>query len=269
MNMPTNNMKSTDYYKSGQHKENILAAQIKAKESLSKNKQLRIDVYMQNPKLCGNCNCSCIIPYNKQTNKYCSKSCAAQVNNTNRIHSLESKQKKSQTMTGRKYSNRINTTKAYCKVSFKNCSVCQNLFTIKGGNHKWTKKTCSLKCKVIASVGIRSYQNGSRKPTWYYNQYQQKEVLLESSWEVQVAVLLDQKSIKWTRPGPITWYDSNGKSRLYFPDFYLPRYDLYLDPKNPYCMSIDADKLQYISKLICIKYGALDYILEIVNSLQM
>lgn len=32
----------------------------------------------------------------------------------------------------------------------------------------------------------------------------------------------------------IVYWDDDGKQRRYVPDFYLPKYDLYLDPKNDY-----------------------------------
>jgi hypothetical protein len=57
-------------------------------------------------------------------------------------------------------------------------------------------------------------------------------VLLDSSWEEALAKRLDELHIEWERPKPIQWVDSNGRTRNYFPDFYLPLYQLYLDPKN-------------------------------------
>ena len=36
----------------------------------------------------------------------------------------------------------------------------------------------------------------------------------------------------------------DGKRRHYFPDFYLPKYDLYLDPKNDYLITKDKVKIQ-------------------------
>lgn len=264
--MPKIDMKNTDYYKSGRHRENVLTAQQKARVSHNQNKQNRIDTYQQSPKYCANPACTNILVYDKRKNNYCSKTCSAQINNTSRVCSPEQRAKQSLALKGRKFPGRGNGS-TFSKVSFKTCSVCEKLFTIRGSAHKWTRKTCSQDCKTIASVGLRTYQNGSRKPTWYYNTHQGKEVLLDSSWESTVASVLDQKSIRWSRPDPVKWTDSTNKQRLYFPDFYLIDYDLYLDPKNPYCMSRDTEKLEAVSKFIQLRYGSLDYIRSVIDSL--
>lgn len=52
----------------------------------------------------------------------------------------------------------------------------------------------------------------------------------DSSWEDALADRLDFLNIEWDRPLPII-YHLDGKDRKYFPDFYLPKYDIYLDPK--------------------------------------
>ena len=37
-----------------------------------------------------------------------------------------------------------------------------------------------------------------------------------------------------------------GKTHNYFPDFYLPIQDLYLDPKNPHAAFVQKEKLDVI-----------------------
>lgn len=71
----------------------------------------------------------------------------------------------------------------------------------------------------------------------------------DSSWEDHVARRLDELDVKWDRPAPVT-YVINGKSHKYFPDFYLPDHDLYLDPKNSYCCEVQQPKLEAVSRLI-------------------
>lgn len=55
-----------------------------------------------------------------------------------------------------------------------------------------------------------------------------KEFKLESMHEWEVANLLDQNKIFWTRPNKIKISSGVG----YEPDFYLRDYDIYLDPKT-------------------------------------
>lgn len=69
------------------------------------------------------------------------------------------------------------------------CTICNKKFQ---GYFYDVVKTCSDKCRSYAKNGVRTYQNGSRKPSWYFCKEQEKDVLLESSWEVEIAKLLDQ-----------------------------------------------------------------------------
>lgn len=68
-------------------------------------------------------------------------------------------------------------------------------------------------------------------------------VKFDSSWEVRLAKKLDADNIKWTRPDPLVYVDKLGLNRHYFPDFYLPDYNLYLDPKNPQAFKVQKDKI--------------------------
>lgn len=137
------------------------------------------------------------------------------------------------------------------------CKVCNILFKIRISS---PKKTCSRICRITASTS-RTYRNGSRK-TIYYN-----GIILESSWELEIAQLLDLLQIEWVRPKPMKWFDSSSKEHLYYPDFYLPKYNIYLDPKNPYCMERDKEKMEYIGRYIKLIYGPLDFIKQYISSM--
>jgi|LakMenEpi03Aug12_release.lakeMendotaPanAssembly.Ray.scaffolds.fasta_scaffold222882_1 hypothetical protein len=76
-----------------------------------------------------------------------------------------------------------------------------------------------------------------------------REFIFDSSWEDALAIRLDELSIDWIRPPPIK-YTLNGKSKNYFPDFYLPGFNLYLDPKNSYCIKVQKEKIEIVSKQI-------------------
>lgn len=75
------------------------------------------------------------------------------------------------------------------------------------------------------------------------------EILLDSSWEEKLAIRLDYLNIKWIRPGePIIWIDNKNRNRKYFPDFYLPEYDLFLDPKNPEATRQQSEKIAWLKE---------------------
>ena len=153
------------------------------------------------------------------------------------------------------------TSNRFCKIYLIVCKVCTKEKLVKYKSKH--NKTCGNKdCIIQLGVGVRDYPNGNKKLTWFYNKFEDKKVLLESSWEVRIANFLTDKNIKWIRPKFIKWQDSIGKTRRYFPDFYLVDYDIYLDPKNPYCLKRDEEKLNEVQKEIKLIFGNPDMIEE-------
>ena len=71
-------------------------------------------------------------------------------------------------------------------------------------------------------------------------------VQLDSSWEEMLASRLDTLNIDWIRPGPMKWIDSKGRIRNYFPDFYLPEYNIFIDPKNPAAYNQQIEKVTWL-----------------------
>lgn len=57
---------------------------------------------------------------------------------------------------------------------------------------------------------------------------------LGSSYELKLAQSLDEHSIKWDICKRFNYIDPFGKARTYTPDFFLPDYNVYLDPKNDF-----------------------------------
>lgn len=219
------------------------------KNKLKKTEYIKNN-YNNNKTHCKHCNNS--LPYEKRMNYFCSRKCSASFNSKSRIISEEQKLKTSKTLTGRKRTNIMTHNKSL--ITFLNCKICDSSFYIRG-HSKWNyRMTCSTECRTKNMMNKRTYQNGKRKTIYYFNKLQNKEVILESSWELTIAKLLDENNINWIRPEPIKWIDTNNKDHLYYPDFYLTDYDLYLDPKNPYCMEKDKEKINYVSNkinLIC------------------
>ena len=89
-----------------------------------------------------------------------------------------------------------------------------------------------------------------------------KGIWLDSRWELLLAQKLDELSIIWERPDPLIWFDSENKNHNYFPDFYLPQYDLFLDPKNEFAKRSQKKKLEIISKtyknVVIMNYDDID-----------
>jgi hypothetical protein len=139
--------------------------------------------------------------------------------------------------------------KSFVQVAFKHCTCCNKPFYTRASGRG--KTTCSPEC---------ARKNSTYRKIATPYEHKGEIVLLESSWELAIAQWLDINQVDWTRPAHLPWIDKKGKKRKYFPDFYLPKYDVYLDPKNPYQISISLDKLEYISSRYKLVYGEVDHI---------
>ena len=91
-----------------------------------------------------------------------------------------------------------------------------------------------------------NFVNG-RTPRLEYN-----GVILNGSWELMVAKYLDFNNIKWERPSIPFEYIWENKIHLYYPDFYLPEYDIYLEVKG-YERERDKCKWKVVSNLVVLK----------------
>ena len=77
-------------------------------------------------------------------------------------------------------------------------------------------------------------------------------LLLDSTWEVIVAQFLDSNNIEWIRPKLGFEYTYKNKSHIYYPDFYLPQYDRYIEVKG-YRRLNDPYKWKSVPNLIIIE----------------
>lgn len=163
---------------------------------------------------------------------------------------------------------RENLTQARSKkVNFNNQytygATCSPETKIKIGIKSKARKHTEESKEKLRTKALSSNHRRLKKNTVIYN-----DVILDSSWELELAKRLDLLNIKWIRPVPIKWVDLKGTVRNYFPDFYLPDYDIYLDPKNPFAYKVQMEKIiklqeQYnnIIFLTCVeqcKYFSLD-----------
>jgi len=142
------------------------------------------------------------------------------------------------------------------------CVICKNSFIHKA---QYPIKTCSDTCyRLLLSKNSKANENCGGETN--YKKYRYKGIYMDSSWEYDIAKWLDEKNIEWVRSRKIIfwWTDSCNFKRRYYPDFYLPKYDLYLDSKNDYLMKKDSFKLAQVVKenKITLISGRKEYILE-------
>lgn len=99
------------------------------------------------------------------------------------------------------------------------------------------------------------FVNG-RAPRINYN-----GIILNGKWEQYVAEYLDSKHIKWERPLVPFEYFWKNSSHLYYPDFYLVDYDVYIEVKG-YERERDLCKWKVVPNLIVLKKEEIKKILD-------
>lgn len=150
------------------------------------------------------------------------------------------------------------------------CIIC------KSDTKSKNRKTCSHKCLLL----LRSQQSqihpncGGQKHTNRQKIFNIKgeSFTSESSYETKLSELLNSLNVLWIRPNFLWYEDLKGNKRRYYPDFYLPNLNLYLDPKNEYLIKTDISKIirasEQNNKMIVIlgeKYINRDFILKLVG----
>ena len=119
------------------------------------------------------------------------------------------------------------------------------------------RKRASQRMKDVVKKYPESYSaanvNG-RTPVIDY-----KGIKLNGSWEVLVAKLLDEYNIQWNRPTNPFKYEWNNSTHYYYPDFYLPEYDKYIEVKG-YERERDKCKYKVVPNLIVIKRKEIELI---------
>jgi hypothetical protein len=110
-----------------------------------------------------------------------------------------------------------------------------------GGRKSWKIDTI----EKLRTSALSSKHRRLRRKMIEYN-----GVMLDSTWELALAIRLDQLGIKWVRPDPIEWVDECGIIHNYFPDFYLTDHDIFLDPKNPIAYRVQEKKINCLKDQI-------------------
>jgi hypothetical protein len=144
----------------------------------------------------------------------------------------------------------------YTKIRLKNCTNCKIQFWSHDLHTVDLSTTCSDECFLAVK---RKNRAGSK--TEYNGE------TYDSRWEATLAIWFDENNIEFIRPkNHIPWIDGSGKNRKYFPDFYLPKLNLYVDPKNKFCIQDQLEKLNYVKTKIDLVYGEIDYIKDYIST---
>lgn len=185
------------------------------------------------------------IPADKK--RYCSKSCAATMNNAKRTLSLETRNKISRALAGRVYPERRKPP------VMRACIQCREMFPIKFWRPaSRPTRYCSVRC-LMQDVGRRPTSPKAARAKAGIRPDISPDIYFFSRWEANYARVLNYKGIKWVHQ-PKTF---QLESQRYTPDFYLPESNTYVEIKNymsPYSQRRDDEfrKLYPTIKLVVI-----------------
>lgn len=176
--------------------------------------------------------CGTLIHPNK---KFCTKSCSAKHNNISRGPRSESTKKKISDYAkvnpkgacdpSNKYKPKKKPRKSFKFV----CMECKNDFYVMAVSKPKSKMYCSVECRNKN----RYYPNSNRKHTSIVDGYK-----MDSGAEAYFAEFLNKNSISWIKNDGLKYkksfafVDSDGKNRQYYPDFYLPDHNIWVEIKG-------------------------------------
>ena len=94
-----------------------------------------------------------------------------------------------------------------------------------GRKHK-KESIKKIQNSVINKIINNTWHNNYGIKIYYNNE------CFDSSWEIFFVKYLDSKNIQWKRPKKFFNYNWNNSIHKYYPDIYLPEYDLYIEIKG-------------------------------------
>ena len=94
--------------------------------------------------------------------------------------------------------------------------------------------------ELTQSIGEKSSKTileKARNGEWHVSlaknmHYNYQGVDLHGTWELRLAMYMDDNKITWWRCDDIFEYEFDGRTLSYQPDFYLPKFDLYIEVKG-------------------------------------
>jgi len=91
-------------------------------------------------------------------------------------------------------------------------------------------------------------------------------VSMDSTWEVIMAMRLDELNIQWERDEnmKLPYLSKAGRKRNYIPDFYLPEHDVYIEVKG-YLTESARHKMKSVLEVNDVKIIMLTSLIEIAS----
>ncbi len=174
-------------------------------------------------RVCKNQSCNnrfFVKPYNQKV--FCSKSCAAHINNSGRIQSLKTRQKISESVKSSPI-HYFPERKIRISIICKRCGRKVALIPYIAKRQKYCSVRCAISVtgKLTTSAKASKGKNGIRRDI-------DPNLNFYSTWEANIARVYNLIGLKWAYAP--TLFDLG--EHTYRPDFYLPDFDTYIEVKN-------------------------------------
>jgi len=115
-------------------------------------------------------------------------------------------------------------------------------------NCKHTKETIEFLSERQSKFLEECGKSGFKHIKWYrIKNIKKEEFVLRGTYELRVAEYLNKNNIYWKRKIYIKYVDNEGIKRTYTPDFYIPKYDTYIETKG-YYSEMDKQKMERVVK---------------------
>ena len=151
--------------------------------------------------------------------------------------------------------NHIATKHLYIDNGWKPTGFCSESYQSYMKTEKYSEEQ-SLRMKEVVKNNKDSYSvnNVSGRVKTYTKTFFNKEYKFKGTWELLVAEKLFQEGIYFSNNiEPIEYiWNEDGKKHLYFPDFYIPSINMYIEVKG-YMRKRDIDKWNSLDNLIIFK----------------
>lgn len=109
--------------------------------------------------------------------------------------------------------------------------------------------------KIYAESSRRAWREGKfdgvkvGRCKWYVIQTSNGLIKVQGTWELKYAEYLLKNNINfYAHRGRISYQDEHGNLHSYYPDFYLPDENRYIDIKAPYFYETNKNKIELIRK---------------------
>lgn len=215
-------------------------------------------------RLCRRCSSVFIVAVQCDERIFCSMSCAASFNNTNRKRTVESRARTAATVKERlEKQGAFGVIKNPHRRSFPDLTLIRRASCTNCGIEFWSRRQRRVTTHYTRLCSDACFIKNKKSNATGIKRVHYKGFDFDSQWEVDVAYALDRVGIPWTRPhDAIPWIDNKGKNRRYYPDFYIPDLGIYLDPKNPYVTELQLIKIAYVSRNIHLIHGTPEKIIS-------